>query len=1388
MKKSVLLFVGLLLTAVSAIAQPAKPQVAFSTWTEGEFYLYNVEAGMFLTNGNAWGARATMVTGGSNDNIINYDKFMAGQGDVDAIKWEIKAADDTRGLTGENNYCYIIHNTKDASFNLTVTTAKEGWVDAGPGRPETEYEGWYIASKDDVAKTFKLSYIRKNEKKDGEGQVIENEYEYEPMTGTFCVSKLADGNFDTFYDETGINDTWAVVSVAEYNNVIDGFKLYYAGERLKTMIADAKALGINADFSAYETTLNNPESTLKDLQDAFNKLKPAVEFGKVIVEAKQLDADRWGKFETIFADPESTDAIFETNTKLIRALIDLKTALDEGKALDADHDYTKAEGLYASDESALADIEAETTRVKAFVSLKKALVEAIDKNCNVDEYALIYANTDAETTALAEAEAKVKDLIDAADIAAAIATATVDNPADLTNYITNPTFDKEGDFTGWTAAQGSAGFGAAGETSTNAEVFGAQFEVYQDVKNLPAGVYMLANNGYLRLNNSVDQDYAAWSSGQVSETKMYLESPTKGKFFTPVKFISAGGSRTSLGVNELNTKAQDADGEYTLYTPNTMKAADHYFHNTDDPNRYRNEAYGALAEGETLRIGVMNDKAAGASWSIFDDFQLFFVGNGLDAYKKWAESAIKNYNIKFDGNIYYGKSEKENFETIISTLENSNDTQEIADQLLNLDKAAEAIELSKANYATYVATLEGAQTWLEENFGDNDSYYKLSDYMDATEELPEYPNGPARVIIPDYLAGGYEGILSAEDIATETEYLKGLLADAVKNTLSNGSDLTDLIKNADFSLSKSEQDWQGWTKNAASGGNVRVAESCAEAWNNSNFDIYQEVEGLPEGLYEISVQGFYRYGRGQYEAYTAQNVPEVKPGGAPVFVYMNNMSTPFANVYSEPQGTGFYTSGGTEAQGDNYFPNDMASAAVAFNNGMYTQKAYGLIQAGDVMRIGVKGNSSQLGDSWVIFDSFKLSYRAKDPTAIMEVLKMKREELKNLIAEARNNNNITEPVYKDANGIANTTIDDNLSNDAKYEILIETNDAIVASRENIEKVEAYKAIYTKYDEAADALELVDPSCEDDIWDDIDNIDDEAEGYGDLNTDELADLTTRIEQLTTDILAKVEEIKVANKVEDMASATDDQPYDATSFIKNPDMEEAADSKTMPGWEFWIAHWSQKEGKTDADKANGPVKGSDGISGRSLEAWSGTVGADLDFHAFQTLASLPAGKYVLTAKAANASNGVTADENLWNNPETAAAGRVYFYTLISDGENERAVSIPVEPNIGSATAANTYELTFTLAEGEEATIGFQTVGTVPFRWFMCDDFGLMYYGTQSSKTDSTDEGDVVAIEEVEEMAAGKTIAGIYTASGVQIEALQPGVNIVKYTDGTSRKIFK
>lgn len=1025
----------------------------------------------------------------------------------------------------------------------------------------------------------------------------------------------------------------------------------------------------------------------------------------------------------------------------------------------------------------------------AAVALGKDLDEAA-VNCpglDVSDIKAVYDNPASTAEELKKASEDLMELI----VNYKLKDASAENPVDFSEKIVNSTFDVVGDFTGW-----SKGFGAGGDTSTCAEVWRSAFDVYQDIKGLPEGVYMVACNGYSRHNDNHDQDYAQWKSGAVSETKIYMKSETHGQYFTPVMFVSQGGSiDQQIGTKGQTAHAYEENGEkHTLYCPNSMAAANDYFH--DGTNRYRNEAYGPLAAGETLRIGVSNTNSM--YWSIFDDFQLFYLGNGADAYKKWAESVKANYNVSFDGEVYYGAPEKAYYEELAATLSNASDKDAVSAAILKMDLAVDSVAKSKTNYAEYVAALANAQKWLEENFGDDDNFYKLSDYMEAdnAEDVAawEFPNGPAKVIIPDYGVGGFEGILSAEAIAEETTYIKNLLGEATRSTLADGSDLTSLINNPGFE----EAGGKGWKLDSSKGGTSSLTNwhggnadnYCAEAFQQ-NFDIYQEIEGVKDGLYEVSVQAFYRTANNQaaYEAYL--NDPEMK-GDAKVYpeVYINEFSSKIRNVMEiqfadkelDENNTNTYHPDGSEI----YTLDGMTSASNAFSLAKpernFTMSAYGVVQDGKI-RLGLrKLEGPTNAGQWTLWDNFKLTYRAKNPEIAAKVLASKSEELGDLL-EAESDN-MTEPALKSAQEAYAESKKTDLNNAAKYDVLIETNDALVAAKANIEKVSAYKTAKDAYDTAVDKLYEMDEDKKDEVWAKVDEMDSELEGdaYTDLTTEEVSELTGNIEKLTEDVNAAIEAIKEAQKKADMASATDEDPYDATSWIVNPDMEDSSqdsnadNSKKMAGWDFWKA------------KGNGPVKGSGGISGRSLEAWSGTVGADLEFSAYQTITGLPAGKYELSAKAANASNDVASDVTLWNDPETAAKGRAYLCAITSNGESEKAVSTPVEPNIGSATEAQTYTVVFTLAEGEDVKIGFQSIGTMPFRWFMCDDFTLTYYGTASAKTDSTDEGGVVKVEGVEEAAdTGKEIVGYFNAAGTQIESLQPGINIVKYADGTSRKIF-
>ena len=1388
MKKSVLLFVSLLLATVSAIAQPAKPEVSYADWAsveeKTEIYFYNVEAGMFLTAGSSWGTRATLI--GIKDKNT-YNDLLADASGFKGNKWLIAAAEESRG--GKN--CYMFEN-KSGSNYLSADTKDGIWVDGGTDRPVV---GWYIA-KDNGDKTFQLGYMLKTEKKDAEGNTVKDGdnivYEYSSM-GIFGVQKFEEGDLNTYIDESEAYSTWAIVDGTEYERVQPLFQAYYAGISLQNFINEAKKQGINADFSPYEALLAKDGVTYKELQDAINKISPAVELGKAITKAKEFDGSRsWEKFEKIYANTESTVTELNDATALVNSLVALKTAINAGIDLDQAHDYSASTAIYNSDDSKKADVDTETTRVNAFVSLKKKLDEATAGYPAVDfsEAKTAYDNTQSDAKTLAEAEAKIGELQDAYDIAHA----TVDKPGDITSQLTNVDGSSATD---WTRTW--LGDGRAGDFHLN--TWSVEGNNNADGTNM---VVNFLEDWVAKGNTLSDQKFqrnpvkvAPGAYKITANIRVYNES---GADYMKGAYLFGNVSRNSLFANEDEAQTNAVEGaKYNTYNNMLNYWKDGF------------ETYAIVPKDGTLTFGVMIENA-NYNWVAAKNFRVYYMGDSYESLD-YVRKNSDMFAQPFPEETFAMQQLLDDYNNAIPNYGKAQNAEELLDAVQKLVSLSESVQNNANAYKAYKDRVDGLKAGIENGEIDLDGPDAdiLFDYLDDLgEEL-----GPDSETAVEYgFKNGYSAyiianrLLKTEEITEELEFLNKLYDAAVRTSLKDGTDLTNLIVNPGFEEELVDGKGKGWSLDTSKGGtgsltNWRGGDSdgknyCAEAYEQ-NFDVYQEIEGVKDGIYEVSVQAFYRGGWPEAAWNNYKKDPEMK-GDAKVYseVYLNEFSTPIRNVMeitlddvsqftSKDNYSSFAVTGEGGETTNVFVPNGMASASTSFSledpEKNYTMSAYGLVTDGKI-RLGIRRLTTPPSNAgtWTLWDNFKLTYRAKNPELAAQVLDAKAKELNELLTTSEEN--MTDPVIQNSVYAYTESQKSDLSDAAKYEVLIETNDAIVAAKENILQVGAYKTANEAYQAACDELEKVDESQEAEIWNQIDEMDNELEGdaFRSLSTEDLVTLIAKVEDFTKEVQAAIDDIKLAQTVAEMADATDDKPYDATSWIINPDMEDSSQdsnadaSKKMAGWDFWKA------------KGNGPVKGSDGINGRSLEAWSGTIGAELEFTAYQTLTGLPAGKYKLSAKAANASNGVTADETLWADPEKAATGRAYLCAILSDGENEKAVSTPVEPNVGSATTANTYTVTFTVEEGNDVKIGFQSIGTMPFRWFMCDDFTLTYYGTESAKVDSTDEGDVVAIEGVEEAApATKAIAGIYNASGAKIATLQQGINIVKYTDGSVKKIF-
>lgn len=190
-----------------------------------------------------------------------------------------------------------------------------------------------------------------------------------------------------------------------------------------------------------------------------------------------------------------------------------------------------------------------------------------------------------------------------------------------------------------------------------------------------------------------------------------------------------------------------------------------------------------------------------------------------------------------------------------------------------------------------------------------------------------------------------------------------------------------LIINPGFD-GNSADGWQ-WENNGSC--NIRV--DCMEFWQSS-FHLWQNLTGLPEGHYRLSVQSYYRLGGNDdsYRKYREGNNEEMT-----AYLYAGNKQQTLVSPYSYElpgytDGCWSYRSGWET----HYFPNSMESAAVAFANGAYWNSLE--FDANGNLAIGLR-NDNYAGDNWCIFDNFKLEYRGEIVKATSLTVSLQMSEI-----------------------------------------------------------------------------------------------------------------------------------------------------------------------------------------------------------------------------------------------------------------------------------------------------------------------------------------------------------------------------------------------------------
>ena len=1018
----------------------------------------------------------------------------------------------------------------------------------------------------------------------------------------------------------------------------------------------------------------------------------------------------------------------------------------------------------------------------AAASLKAAIEAAYAANEGIDlsDIIAVYNNTSSTAEELEAAEDAISDAI----VDFLKGQGTADNPIEMTSALTNPDFST-GDDTGW-SYDSDLTAPTVDETYLNCEVWNANFDVYQEISNLPEGVYRLDIQAFYRAGDA-DSDqtlYTADPDGN-SNAELYATSAVLGTQKEPVKRILEDAQYTPLfgesetsstGTWPYDSATENEDGE-TLYSPNSMQGTQIWF----EAGYYWNELYFAIGADDTLQVGFRKETLIDYDWTIFDNFQIYYYGDEDDAYQMWAQQVIATQLDEEESRTseYHGAPEAAAFDEIASILSTATDKATILEAIYAIVDAQDAFDESVEAYANYIALCEEISEWLvtgeEDGMAmDIDEVAMLADYIDSDPEDPEtsadgwgFPNGNMRYIL-GYTDDGeetYEGVLSADEITEEYDYLYSLYYTAIANALTEGSSLTNMLTNADFSTG----DYTGWSYDEdLTEPTVSSAYYNVEVWN-ANFDMYQTITGLPEGLYAVTVQAFYRVD-GYSDAYDiwTSDAEEILTE-----VYLNEFAQPVKSIFDDQQDEDVFDDSCNPGSG--YIPNSMYGAYNGFEEGLYENTVYGLV-TNDTLTVGIRNTEGEIDDRWSIWDNFQLSYMGKNVDALSSVLSDYLELANDYFSVDAGQPELEtlSTVYDEAEAALESGDGDEMY-DALYALVSAIN-TVKAS------VSAYEDFLELYTELGDAISEYSATATDEALENAGNLYDEV---GDI----AAELSVSYTELDAYTLL-MEEAIAALKIPAYDDASDDNPIDFTSVLTNPTFDDADDEG-----------WTTATGSVafDSDVLN-------------AEFYNET------FDFYQDVYSLPAGMYEVRV---NGYHRVGTYQNDWDLYEAAddyltdESLTAYLYATTESG----SASTPLKHMAAGATddddfssgyyaedsegnyhyVPNTMEVGYdylnqtdddgnpldiyvvsvfkSVAEGETLRIGLYCDTYVSTAWVLFDDFELYYYGASSSLSETEDP---MAISSTSAAGSVKTVTGIFAPNGARLSSYQQGVNIVRLVD--------
>ena len=635
-------------------------------------------------------------------------------------------------------------------------------------------------------------------------------------------------------------------------------------------------------------------------------------------------------------------------------------------------------------------------------------------------------------------------------------------------------------------------------------------------------------------------------------------------------------------------------------------------------------------------------------------------------------------------------------------------------------------------YAEYYEQLQDAYKAIEET---------------GSEELSDYV---MEVVEPTLEAGE----LSTEEILAEVEVLKQRIQEARVAAVEEGRECSFLIINNDFM-----DQLEGWERDSTLGAPAiggPAERPCVEKWQD-NFDLFQRISGVPNGIYRLEVPAFYRT-EGKDAAYANRETAEVL-----TYIYLNNEYSPVANEMNGAVSDPDIFSNKWQTPDNTYVPNDMSNASLAFSRGMYMNSMYGVVSDGNI-KLGIRNTTGTMGDRWSIWGTFRLYYEGYNADALKEILQPLVDEGRDTVENCQfsqvDKDKLMERVVDASNAI---------STDADGETLF---GLYIGFRELIDSAKASVASYSEMFSYADQLATVIDETQETASDEA--LTNAAEVYDKVITgyEDGSFSTSQADSMVLVMRMAITQLRIPDAV-----AGDEAPVDVTSVIVNPNY----DNEDNEGW-----------------SGSSPLH----------QSYQNAEFYNTNFDMYQVIYGLPEGTYEVRISGFYRTLG-TAEETYDKRKESNDTINAFLYaesggvvssvplmSILDDystsGLNNGVDEVQLEdemyvPN-QMVTSAMYFEngyysdnSVFCKVTDGILKIGLKKNVTNGGDWAIFDNWKLFYYGGDSSHEADGDASGIEGIEEDE--VVSRTY---YTLGGVPSSVPVKGVNIVKsvMSDGTVR----